>query len=214
MTYIYDVILNYTDHQRIIDFFEWDKTDKEEHIKKIPIIKVSTKQLYEIINYNIKVEKNFLDKIKNQTIMYKTNKKIEYSCLITDTNKVIAIELNNKGEIISKSSLLLDEEEEIIEEAYDTKEEIINYIVKNKITCNNFLTRKELLQQKYLLKEVDYLYKENNYEKLSYLYEEIFSKDNLSIKDKYLKLKNDINDNYSNIHNELYEIVRLTYIKK
>ncbi|MBO5120799.1 MAG: DUF3603 family protein [Bacilli bacterium] len=214
MTYIYDVILNYTDNPRIIEFFEWNKTDKEEHIKKIPIIKVSTKQLYEIINYNIKIDKLFLDKIKNQTIMYKTNRKIEYSCLLTDSNKVIAIEINKNGTVISKSSLLLDEEEEILEESYDTKEEIINYTIKSKIVYNDYLTRKELLQQRYLLKEIDYLYKEKKYDKLSYLYEEIFAKDKLSIKEKYQRLKTDIKENYSNIHNELFEIVRLTYIKK
>lgn len=214
MTYIYDVILNYTDDPRIIEFFEWNKTDKEEHIKKIPIIKVSTKQLYEIINYNIKIDKAFLDKIKNQTIIYKTNKRIEYSCLLTDSNKVIAIEINKNGIVISKSSLLLDEEEEILEESSDTTEEIINYTIKNKITYNNYLTRKELLQQRYLLKEIEYLYKEKKYEKLAYLYEEIFSKDNLSMKNKYIRLKEDIIENYSNVHNELYEIVRLTYIKK
>jgi hypothetical protein len=214
MTYIYDVILNYTDEQRIIEFFEWDRNDKSEHIKKIPIIKVSTQQLYEIINYNIKIDKLFLDKIKNQTIMCKTNKKIEHACLLTDSNKVIAIEINKNGEVISKSSLLLDEEEEIIEESYETKEETINYTIKNKVICNSYLTRKELFRQRYLLKEIDYLYKEKKYEKLSFLYEEIFSKDKLSIKEKYLKLKNDIKTNYSNLHNALFEIVRLTYIKK
>lgn len=214
MTYIYDVILNYTDEPRIIEFFEWNKNDQEEQIKKIPIIKVSTKQLYEIINYNIEIDKTFLDKIKNQTIIYKTNKKIEYACLITDSNKVIAIEINKNGEVISKSSLLLDEEEEIIEESFDTKEEIINYTIKNKIICNNYLTRKELLQQRYLLKEIEHLYKEKKYEKLAYLYEEIFSKDSLSMKNKYIRLKKDITENYSNVHNNLYEIVRLTYIKK
>ena len=146
--------------------------------------------------------------------MCKKNKKIEHACLLTDSNKVIAIEINKNGEVISKSSLLLDEEEEIIEESNETKEETINYTIKNKVICNSYLTRKELFRQRYLLKEIDYLYKEKKYEKLSFLYEEIFSKDKLSIKEKYLKLKNDIKTNYSNLHNDLFEIVRLTYIKK
>ena len=69
MTYIYDVILNYTDDPRIIEFFEWNKTDKEEHIKKIPIIKVSTKQLYEIINYNINIT-NYYTRNEHYIILF------------------------------------------------------------------------------------------------------------------------------------------------
>lgn len=214
MTYIYDVLLNFTDQNNPIEFFEWNKDDTLDHIKRIPLIKVSSSQLNDFIKYNIQVDKTLLDKIKGTTIMYRKTKDLDYALLLSDTNKVIAFEFNKKGEIISRSSLLLDEEEEIIEESYDEKEEQLPYKKLNKISKNIFLTRTEKTHQKYLLKEIEFLYKENHKEKLQYLYEEIYLKDNLSFEEKYLKLKQEITKNYNNKFEKLYEIVRLTYIKK
>ena len=213
MTYIYDVVLNFTDDSRIIEFFEWTSEDIIEHVKKIPLVRVSSKQLSELINNNVKMDKLFLEKIKCSTTLYKT-KNLEYAVLISDLNKVIGLEFNNQGEIISRSSLLLDEEEEIIEECYDIKQEELSYTIKDKNKKDFFLTRTEDKKKRYLLKEMENIYKDKNIEKLTYLYEELYKKDNLSFQEKYLKVKNDIEKNYSEIHNNLYEIVRLTYIKK
>lgn len=214
MTYIYDILLNFTDDERLLEFFEWEKKDTLEHIKKIPITRVSSKQLNDILNNQIIVEKKFLEKIKNATQSYKNSKNLQYATLISDLNKVIAVEFNNKGEIISKSSLLLDEEEVVIDECLDIKEEYLTYNIKTKKVIEYFLTREELRKKRYLLKEIETLYKENKIEKLNYLYEEIFNKDDLLLKEKYHRLKEDIEKNFSAKHNNLYEIIRLTYIKK
>ena len=214
MTYIYDVLLNFSDTERIVEFFEWNNNDSIDHIKRIPLIRISSKSLNDLINNNIVVEKEFLDKIKDLTLMYKKTKNLEYAVLITDLNKVIAFEFNKEGKIIAKSGLLLDEEEEIIEESYDLKEENLNYKIESKINNNIFLTREEQKKQKYLLLELDNIVKENNKNKLNFLYHEIFLKDKLTFEEKYLKLKEDIEKNYTSKYNNLYEIVRLTYIKK
>ncbi|MBQ2910605.1 MAG: hypothetical protein IJE53_07330 [Bacilli bacterium] len=214
MTYIYDVLLNFTEQNNPIEFFEWNKDDTLEHIKRIPLIKVSSKTLNDFTKYNIQVDKSLLDRIKEITIMYRKTKDLDYALLLSDTNRVVAFEFNKKGEIISRSSLLLDEEEEIIEESYDEKEEQLLYKKINKLSQENFLTRTEKNHQNYLLKEIDFLYKEKYKEKLQYLYEEIYSKDNLTIEEKYLKLKQDLLQKYTNKFEQLYKIVRLTYIKK
>lgn len=214
MTYIYDVLLNFTEQNNPIEFFEWNKDDTLEHIKRIPLIKVSSKTLNDFTKYNIQVDKSLLDRIKETTIMYRKTKDLDYALLLSDTNRVVAFEFNKKGEIISRSSLLLDEEEEIIEESYDEKEEQLLYKKLNKLSQENFLTRTEKNHQNYLLKEIDFLYKEKYKEKLQYLYEEIYSKDNLTIEEKYLKLKQDLLQKYTNKFEQLYKIVRLTYIKK
>lgn len=214
MTYIYDVLLNFSDTERIVEFFEWNNNDSIDHIKRIPLIRISSKSLNDLINNNIVVEKEFLDKIKDLTLMYKKIKNLEYAILITDLNKVIAIEFNKEGKIIAKSGLLLDEEEEIIDESYDLKEEKLNYKIETKINNNIFLTREEQKKQRYLLLELDNIVKENNRNKLNFLYQEIFLKDKLTFEEKYLKLKEDIEKNYTSKYNNLYEIVRLTYIKK
>ena len=214
MTYIYDVLLNFSDTERIVEFFEWNNNDSIDHIKRIPLIRISSNAFNELINNNIVVEKEFLDKIQDSTWMYKKTKNLEYAVLITDLNKVIAFEFNKEGKIIAKSGLLLDEEEEIIEESYDLKEENLNYKIESKINNNIFLTREEQKKQKYLLLELDNIVKENNKNKLNFLYREIFLKDKLTFEEKYLKLKEDIEKNYTSKYNNLYEIVRLTYIKK
>lgn len=74
MTYIYDVLLNFSDTERIVEFFEWNNNDSIDHIKRIPLIRISSKSLNDLINNNIVVEKEFLDKIKDLTLMYKKTK--------------------------------------------------------------------------------------------------------------------------------------------
>lgn len=214
MTYIYDVLLNFTEEERGYEFFEWNIDDEIEHIKRIPLYRVSTKTLGEILTHNIILNKEFLNEIKDKTLSYKKTSNLEYSVLLTDLNKIIALEFNSSGNIIARSNLLLDEEEEIIEESYEVAEENIMYILDKKIDKENFLTRKEQKHQKYLIQEINYLYKEKLYDKLNYLYEELYSKDKLSIDKKYERIKEDITSNYNDRHNNLYEIVRLTYTKK
>ncbi len=214
MTYIYDVLLNFTDDERIIEFFEWDDKDYPEHIKRIPLLRVSTKTLDDLLNKKVKVNNDLLDKIKGETSLYKKSTNLDYATLFSDLNKVIALEFNESGEVISKSSLLLDEEEDLIEEAADLREEPITYKILSKNSKDYFLTRQEVKKKRYLLKEMDNLYEENNIEKLNFLYEELFKKDDLSFYDKYMRIKKDLTENYSKKHNKLYDIVRLTYIKK
>lgn len=214
MTYIYDVLLNFTDDERIVEFFEWEDNDYPEHIKKIPLIRVSSKTLDDLLNKKIKVEKQFLDEIKGETSLYKKTKDLEYAVLISDLNKVIGLEFNERGEVISRSSLLLDEEEELLEECCDLPEQQITYKVITKYKKEYFLTREEIKKKRYLLKEMDNIYKENNIDKLNFLYAELFKKDELSFYDKYIRIKSDIEDNFSSKHNKLYDIVRLTYTKK
>ena len=168
----------------------------------------------DFINKKVKVTEELLLEIKNKTTTYSKTEDLEYSLLISDLNKVIAIEFNKKGEVLSRSSLLLDEEDEVLEEVEYLEIQPIKYKVISTYKTNYTLTRLEQKKKKYLLKEMDTLYQENNISKLTFLYEEIFPKDELSLYDKYLKLKEDIEDNYSNNHNKLYDIVRLTYIKK
>ena len=214
MTYIYDLLLNFTDDERILEFFEWNEKDEIINIKKIPLIRVSNKTMKDFINKKLKLTEELLLEIKNKTTTYSKTEDLEYSLLISDLNKVIAIEFNKKGEVLSRSSLLLDEEDEVLEEVEYLEIQPIKYKVISTYKTNYTLTRLEQKKKKYLLKEMDTLYQENNISKLTFLYEEIFPKDELSLYDKYLKLKEDIEDNYSNNHNKLYDIVRLTYIKK
>lgn len=213
MNYIYDILVNFNDGDRLIEFFEWNETDLFEHIKKIPIYRISSKQMQEICNNKIILDKEHLICIKSKTQLY-NNTDIKYALIVTDLNKAIALEFNNQGEIISRSTFLLDEEESIIEEANNFKEELLKYELSDEYKIDYYLTRKELFKKNYLLKELNFLEKNKDYEKLNYLYEEIFKKDNLTYKERILRLIENIKNNYNFKHNELYEIIRLTYTKK
>lgn len=214
MTYIYDVLLNFTDDDRLVEFYEWQEDDCIDHIKRILLMRVSSKQIEEIDNYKIRVSRDFLERIKNRTISYKKHSDLKYAFLVSDLNKVFALEFNSKGEVISKSSLLLDEAEDIMDECSDLAEEVISYQRLDKYDKDIFLTREEIKRKRYLLQEIKVLYEDKNRDKLNYLYDELYPKDTLSFDDKYLRIKKELENDYSSSHNALYDIVRLTYMKK
>ena len=214
MNYIYDILLNFIDCERLIEFYEWSESDSFEHIKRIPIYRISSKVMQDICENKIKVSKDFLEEIKNKTNLYKNKQNIKYATLFSDINKVIALEFSDDGTVISKSSLLLDEEEAVIDECSNINESNLTYTIIEPYNLNYFLTREELFKRNYLLKELDYISKVNDVDKLIFLYEEIFKTDKLSFEKKLKRLIDDIKNNFNGKHNELYEIVRLTYTKK
>lgn len=213
MTYIYDVILNFTE-LRVLEFFEWKENDKIENIKKIPIFRISSEQLYDLINYHIKIEHEFLEKIKNETTTYKNKLYLEYSSLFTDLNRVVGIQFTKDGNIISRSSLLIDEEEDIIIECHTDEEIKLQYERKQKIESNKFYTREEQKRRKYILEELEIIYRNNEKDKLNYLYKEIYPNKKMSFQNKYQTLKREIENNYSSKYNILYEILKLSCTKK
>ncbi|MDD5888667.1 MAG: DUF3603 family protein [bacterium] len=214
MNYIYDILLNFTDSERLVEFYEWNENDSIEQIKKIPIYRISSEQMQDICQNQIALEEEFLHEIKNQAITYNPKNNIKYALLICDLNKALALEFDNNGLLIARSGLLLDEEEDIVETSYDLEETTLKYKIIRPYEINYYLTRKENFKKNYLLKELEYLSKNKNQAKLNYIYEEIFPKDNLSYLKKITRLIDNIKNNYNIKHNELYEIIRLTYIKK
>lgn len=216
MINVYDIVLNLLDSNRIYESFEWSNKDNIEHIKKIPIVRVNTNTLDDIINNIIVIEKPFLEQIYKKSEVYEKNNIsiIDYGVLFTDKNKVIAVEFNKEGKSLFKSSLLLDEEDEILDLSNEIKLQNINYKVIKKSKSNDYLTREEEFRKNYLIKEVKNSYKNKKYEKIKYLYEEIYPKDNKNIFDKYQILLDSITNNYNYDHNRLYKILRLSHKKK
>ena len=214
MNYIFDVLLNFNDDDNILEFFEWRENDCNEHIKKIPIFRISPQKMQMICNNKIRVNREFLKKIENETVLYKSRKPLEYACLITDYNKVIGLEFLSDGTIVGRSGLLLDEEEDIIDECEDIEEEDLVFEIVKPYKFNYFLTRSEKEKQKYLLTELKCIKDDGNIEKFNFLYLEIFKKDNLTFEQKYQKMFFDIKDNYTDKYNKLYELIRLTYVNK
>ena len=68
MNYIYDILINF--QPVLYDFYEWNLNDNIEHIRKVPMFRVTEKDLNEIRDYKIQLDRDILVKI------YKKNGKI------------------------------------------------------------------------------------------------------------------------------------------
>lgn len=205
MNYIYDIYLNLND--LLIDFFEWNKCDKLMHIKKIPIIKLSHEDFIKFNSYSICVNEEFLNNIYNKTELWSANGKLDYCALFCDEENLIAIEFNSKGNSIKKSYLQIDEELEILETINRYKERCIDFKILKK-ESSSFKTRKELIDEKFIEKEL----KNIDIEKLKYIYFECFSKHE-SNKNIIIKDINKISKT-SKTYKNLYNILKLTQNSK
>lgn len=212
MIYVYDILLNWFQKRQVVDFFEWELNDELEHIKKIPLFKVDTTFMKDLYHSHIKLEISFLEKILDKTECYFHNEieVIQYACLFSDGNKCIAVEFNEQGHSIYKSTLLLDEEEEVLELIEELTTILIGYQIESSQKKQDYLTRKERENKKYILKELNKIFLEQDIEKMSYLYNEYFNEPDVTLEEMYQSLKNYISDTASKSHDEILQILRLT----
>ena len=203
MIYIYDILLNLRQIDDGLEFYEWREDDGIEHIKKVPLFKVSKTLIEDLFTNKLQLDITILPKIRNKAICYFNGetKQIPYLVLLSDGRKCFAVELDNKGNTLYKSSLLLDEEEEVLEMTEELVEMPIGY-KKTKIKNNkDQLTRFEKDNQKFLLRELERI--KDNKEEINYLYEEYFDNNLTSIDDKFNTLKDNVYIGSSNYIKEL-----------
>ena len=215
MIYVYDIILNWSSNE-IYDFFEWELNDEIEHIKRIPLFKINTETFSDILNYDIRVEPELLNKIKNLTEVYTVDKigVISYASVFTDGIRAIGVEFNEKGISIFKSGLLLDEEQDILMLSNKMMESKIDIGKLKKVDKDPFITRFEKDMRHLLKTEICDCNKKGNFDKLKYLYYECFGKDLDNIDLMYHKLLDSIDREMNNNHNKLYEVIKLSYQNK
>lgn len=213
MNYIYDILINFQDY--LYESFDWNLDDNITHVRKIPLYKISTNDLYNIINNECLIDKTLLDKFNNKCEIF-NNKKIallQQACLLTDGKEVIAIKCNPKGLIKYMSKLLIDEEYEVLDYSNNINLTTISYkIIKNK-KQNIFKTRKEIEITKYIYSKLDEILQKKEYSKLKYLYYECFGKRN---EDVYLIVKNikkGLENNFDENYLKIYYFFRMTINK-
>lgn len=204
MNYIYDVILNF--QKEYYDFYDWNKSDTIYHMRKIPIIKISSKQLLDIKNNVVKFYKDNLKYFNVKAERFKQNSitKIKYTIILGDEHEAIAIKLNKDGLVHLKSSLLPDEQEDVIEILKFQKETKLNYQIIKRARLNPFKTRFEAEHEHFIHQELDKIYKQKNIQKLNYLCLECFNTPETNINRAYEKLKKEVNktnDNFQKIYN-------------
>lgn len=206
MNYYYDVVVNF--QEKNYRFYEWNENDEIEIIKKIPIFYVNAKTIKDIINNQIEVNSSFLEQIKNKTEI--KEKKLEYVALFTTKNASIVLEFNKVGLAITRSYLQVEDECNILEILYTLPLYKLEYKIKNKIaTINELRIEQEL--KKFLLIEIEELYKNKNIKKMQFLYNEWFKKDCNDINKIYLDIKEKLNHELTENEINIYNLIKLSH---
>jgi len=213
MTYIYDILVNFLEQP--YEFYQWKNTDSIEHIKKIPIFKISEEQFSILKKYFIKISTSFLETIKNKTEVFEklSFHTIPYAAIFTTKKEVFALQFDSSGKQKSISTLLFDEQDEIIDIAKSLKTETLPLEIVEPRNSHPFYTRRQEEILSYLKKELQktYLYQQ---EKLQYLYYECFNQKCSSFEKSYQKLCSLLTEEFQEKHQILYDLLKMTTTKK
>lgn len=203
MNYIYDVILNFKNDY--YDFYEWNKNDNLIHVKKIPSFKLCTEDFKNIKFNSIKIDENFFKKIYGKIELFKKdNKKFKNCCIFSDGNDVIAINFDKNFINTLKSSLAIDEQDDIIDIIKYQKENKVNYKILNSNNTPIFKTRFEIENESFIKEYLKKIYDEKDYKKLSYIHLECFGIPEKDINKAMSNITKEIikgNDNFYKIFN-------------
>ena len=151
MVYIYDILLNFNND--FYEFYEWEKNDPILHIKRMPIFKVETEFLEDLLTKKIVIDDSLVMSILNKTEVF-DNKKIKtlkYACLFTDTYRVVGVLLGDNYMVAKLSDLLLDEAVDAVD--ISRRCTLVNpaYNIVGNRKDYSFLTRSEVKIKKYNL---------------------------------------------------------------
>lgn len=209
MNYIYDVIVNF--NPNFYDFYEWNKSDKLTHIRKIPSFKISQKDLLNIKNNQILIDENIFNRVYNKTEKFDKNdvKKMKNACLFSDGKDVVAIEFDKKRINYFKSSLSIDEQEDITDIINYQKEVKINYKIIKKNKNDYFKTRFEIENENYIKNKLKKMYKNDEYKKLNYIHLECFGVEEHDMNKAIKKIEKEITKGNDNFY-KIFKIFKMT----
>ncbi len=210
MIFVYDILVNFNDY--LYNFYEWNKNDILEHIRKIYLFRVSDKTYNDFINYKVILPKEILITIKNKTEIFSYQKleNIKYACIVSNTKDSVALIFDENGYILESSKMPVDVENELNNISLSLKIKKFNYNKSNK--SNNYSTFSR--EERKLLKIINYKVQEfkNDKEIIEYLYYEWFLKKTKS-NNKYKELIKDINKKVSEKHYEFLKVLNLIKVK-
>lgn len=205
MNYYYDIFLNFSEEN--VMFYEWSN-DLLEYYKKVPLFLVTNKVLKDLISHNIKVSKEFLNKIDSKTKLKKETCK--YIALFADKNGAIALEFNDEGKSIARSFLNLEDELHLVEVLYTLSVEKIDYELLEEIEYKSDLKLEDKIKR-IIKTEINSLIEKKDDAKLKYLYMEWFNKvpkDNQEIQKDVI---NSLNKNIGCQEIKIYNLIKLSY---
>lgn len=209
MSYIYDVLANF--NISFFEFYDWYDTDDIIHIKKLPIIKVRSDFFNTIKYHSTKVDSNLLEKIYKKCILFKSNKnKFNYVCALCDGRESIIVMFDSSGNVIGRSSMLIDEENEIIDisECLDFFD--CSFEVNENILFDHFKTRYDLSVNNLIVDQLTYM----NHDKLKYLYFDCFDEIEDDTNKMFDRIMISLKNDYYSISGKIYDFLKLTSINK
>lgn len=190
---INDIYLNFL--KNYYPFYEWLRNDKIRFVKKAYVYKVNSNVLCDLKNNKVCLDKKFL---KKEPIIF------------FDEFDLIAILFDDKGISKFKSSLSLNDEEKIFGlTKYLNNEELMYQIISKDEIPKNLRCEENI--KNVICKELDNLYKNNDEEKIKFLYYEWFSKEDDSIDNIINTMKNMLNKDITNNEIKIYNLISSNY---
>lgn len=202
MHYIYDILVDLK--KELYDFYDWNKEDKILNLRKTPIFKVRSKVLHDFSHRIVRIDPDFFTKIYNKTDAFYKNcfHSLPYVCILTDSKKAFVFEFKDNQNLYI-SSMLFDEEEEVIDISKKMEWIEINYqVIRNR--RQNLKTRKEIKKIQFINRELQKI----NESKLRYLYLEYFGQKGENKNQILVDIQNHLEDRI--FLNQIYEFFRLT----
>ena len=198
MTYIYDIALNFQDNY--YQFFEWNKHDKIKNLSKLPIYHITDEDILNFKNNKVKVDISTIQKFKEEN-----TKRGKIILLVSNSIITIGLLFDLEGNVLKKSSLIYEEEDEANDIAMHlpltkiTYQEIIPINEENKLRIE--IEKKETL--------IHYIKENQDKILLKYLYYEYFHQENNNLEQIKEYLLNEIEKNWTKKQNDLYHLVAL-----
>ena len=206
MNFYYDIVVNFQENNYM--FYEWAESDVLEYIKRVPVFQVTTKVLRDLINNNIEVNKGFLDSICNKTKLKKGF--LEYVSLFVSKNGAIVLEFASDGKVIARSGLQVNDECNVMEVIYTLPIFRLEYKVLNRLELNKDL-RLESTIKDFINLEINTLYKNKEWEKIVFLYNEWFLKSNLNVGEMVQEMQNRLKGEITDREFRIYNLIKLSY---
>lgn len=208
MNYYYDVVLNF-DMENLWNFYEWEDTDLLTYVRKIPLYRVSYETMQDFLSSHIKISKDFVRDIAHKTVT-KNKEDIYASFLMSDSKNSLAVMLNEEGEVIALSKLLIGDDNNVNEFMYTIREVELPYEILNLREKREGLRQEERIKQ-FILLEIKTLFEEENIQKLKYLYYECFSKEEENSEKMYEDMIGYLKEPMNSNLEHLSYLIKLSY---
>lgn len=195
MKYGFNIEVNYKSN--LLNFYEWEEEDNIILLNKTPIVKVDNQLYNNLLNKNVKINPDYLKEITLDK---------DLSVIFTSDYDAIIICFYSDGKVNKLSKMSLEDEADILELMYKSKESNFEYKIINKNkNPYDMQTRMEKQTCDLVNKELEKI--KDNEQLIDYLCFELF--DNVPKENKYERLVKEISQDQNKYQERFYKIIKL-----